>query len=86
MTSGLEKFFIRNARPIPFLAGRFELASRVWLLIAPVLLFCMVILASRPELMGRFTASIWEKIGGWAAVVVMVLADIAFVYGLVGNR
>jgi len=56
------------------------------LLIAPVLLFCMVILASRPELMGRFTASIWEKIGGWAAVVVMVLADIAFVYGLVGNR
>jgi hypothetical protein len=29
VTGGLEKFFIRNARPIPFLAGRFELASRV---------------------------------------------------------
>lgn len=55
-------------------------------LVAPVLLVCMLILVSRPGLMGRFTASIWEKIGGWSATAVMVIADIAFIYSLAGAR
>jgi Mn2+/Fe2+ NRAMP family transporter len=55
-------------------------------LVAPVLLFCMMILVSRRALMGEFIAGIWEKIGGWAAVVVILLADCAFVYSLIASH
>jgi|SRR5579872_6760002 len=52
-------------------------------LVAPVLIALMVVLASRRSLMGQYLASLWERLGGWAAVVVMTLADIALLYGLI---
>jgi Mn2+/Fe2+ NRAMP family transporter len=52
-------------------------------LVAPVILILMVILVSRRRLMGAYVATIWEKIGGWAAVVVMSLADVALIYSLI---
>lgn len=55
-------------------------------LVAPILLFCMMILVTRPSLMGRYVATIWERLGGWAAVIVMLLADMAFAYGLLHGQ
>jgi NRAMP (natural resistance-associated macrophage protein)-like metal ion transporter len=54
-------------------------------LIAPILLTLMVILVSRRRLMGAYAATIWEKVGGWAAVTVMTVAALAFFYGLFGG-
>ncbi|MGH2443160.1 MAG: NRAMP family divalent metal transporter [Chloroflexota bacterium] len=55
-------------------------------LVAPVLIFLMVVMVSRASLMGQFVATIWERVGGWAAVVVMTVADIAFIYGLASGK
>lgn len=56
-------------------------------LIAPFLIALMVILVSRRSLMGQFAATVWERIGGWAACLVMSLADLALLYGLLtGHR
>lgn len=51
-------------------------------LIAPILIALMVILVSRRALMGAYVATLWERIGGWFAVTVMVLADLALLYSL----
>jgi len=51
-------------------------------LIAPVILTLMVILVSRQRLMGAYRAGRWERLGGWAAVLVMTVADAALVYSL----
>src|SRR5579872_2847148 len=42
-------------------------------LISPLLIALMVILVSRRAVMGAFVATIWERIGGWAAVGVMTI-------------
>lgn len=55
-------------------------------LIAPIILTLMIVMASRRALMGAYVASRWEKIGVWAAVVVMTIADVALVYTLVSGR
>jgi Mn2+/Fe2+ NRAMP family transporter len=55
-------------------------------LIAPVLLVLMVVLVSRRSLMGAYVAGRVEKIGGWAAVVVMTAADLALAYSLTGGH
>jgi Mn2+/Fe2+ NRAMP family transporter len=52
-------------------------------LIAPIILALMVILVSRRRLMGDYVAGLWNKVGGWAAVAVMTLADLALLYSLV---
>jgi len=54
-------------------------------LVAPFLIALMVVLASRSSLMGAYVSGVWERVGGWAAVVVMTLADIALLYSLVGG-
>jgi Mn2+/Fe2+ NRAMP family transporter len=51
-------------------------------LIAPILLALMVVLVSRRRLMGAYVATVWERVGGWAAVIVMTVAAIAFCYSL----
>ena len=55
-------------------------------LIAPVILTLMVILVSRRRLMGAYRANRWERLGGWAAVVVMTIADVALGYSLATGR
>ncbi len=55
-------------------------------LVAPFLIALMVIMVSRRRLMGDFVATIWERVGGWAAFVVMTLADLALVYGWVSGH
>ncbi len=52
-------------------------------LVAPILITLMVIMVSRGSLMGVYVATIWERVGGWAAVLVMSLADLALFYSLV---
>lgn len=52
-------------------------------LIAPILVALMVILVSRRSLMGAYVATMWERAGGWVAVLVMTLADVALLYSLV---
>lgn len=52
-------------------------------LIAPVLILLMVLLVSRRRLMGAYRATIWERVGGWAAFGVMSLADLALIYSLI---
>jgi NRAMP (natural resistance-associated macrophage protein)-like metal ion transporter len=52
-------------------------------LVAPVLLTFMVVLASRQQVMGKYVTGIWERIGGWAAVGAMGIADAAFLLSLV---
>lgn len=49
-------------------------------LIAPVLVILLLVLTSSPKLMGDFANGLTTKVIGWAAVVVMVLADVAVVY------
>jgi Mn2+/Fe2+ NRAMP family transporter len=48
--------------------------------IAPVLIVLLLMLTSSRTLMGDFVNGIPTKIFGWAAAVVMVLADVAMVY------
>ena len=45
-----------------------------------------VVLASRKAIMGAYVSSHWEKIGGWAAVIVLTLADLALLYSIVMGR
>jgi Mn2+/Fe2+ NRAMP family transporter len=49
-------------------------------LIAPVLIVLMLILTSSRKLMGDFVNGLPTKVFGWAAAVVMVLADGALIY------
>ena len=49
-------------------------------LIAPVLIVLMLILTSSRKLMGDFVNGLPTKVFGWAAAVVMVVADVAVVY------
>jgi Mn2+/Fe2+ NRAMP family transporter len=49
-------------------------------IIAPVLVILMLILTSSRKLMGDFVNGMPTKVIGWAAAVVMVLADVAVVY------
>ena len=49
-------------------------------LIAPVLILLLLLLTSSRKLMGDFANGLTTKVIGWAAVVVMVLADVAVVY------
>jgi Mn2+/Fe2+ NRAMP family transporter len=49
-------------------------------LIAPVLIVLMLLVTSSRKLMGDFANGILTKVFGWAAVAVMVLADLAMVY------
>jgi Mn2+/Fe2+ NRAMP family transporter len=49
-------------------------------LIAPVLIVLMLMVTSSRKLMGDFTNGIPTKVIGWAAVAVMLLADVALVY------
>ena len=49
-------------------------------LIAPVLIVLMLLVTSSRKLMGDFANGIVTKVFGWAAVAVMVLADLAMVY------
>jgi Mn2+/Fe2+ NRAMP family transporter len=49
-------------------------------LIAPVLIVLMLMVTSSRKLMGDFANGILTKVFGWAAVAVMVLADLAMVY------
>lgn len=51
-------------------------------LIAPVLVSLMVILASRRALMGDYVSTMWERVGGWIAVLVLTAADVALIYSL----
>ena len=48
--------------------------------IAPVLIVLLLVLTSSRTLMGDFVNGIPTKIFGWAAAMVMVLADVAMVY------
>jgi len=48
-----------------------------------VLILLMVLLVSRRRLMGAYRATIWERVGGWAAFGVMSLADLALIYSLI---
>ena len=50
--------------------------------IAPVLIVLMLIVTSSHKVMGDFVNGIITKVVGWAAVAVMVLADLAMVYQL----
>jgi Mn2+/Fe2+ NRAMP family transporter len=49
-------------------------------LIAPLLIVLMLMVTSSRKLMGDFVNGILTKVFGWAAVAVMVLADLAMVY------
>jgi Mn2+/Fe2+ NRAMP family transporter len=49
-------------------------------LIAPVLVLLLLVLTSSRKLMGDFANGLTTRVIGWAAVVVMVLADVAVVY------
>jgi len=49
-------------------------------IIAPVLIVLMLLLTSNRKLMGDFVNGLPTKVFGWAAAVVMVLADVAVVY------
>jgi Mn2+/Fe2+ NRAMP family transporter len=49
-------------------------------LIAPVLIVLMLLVTSSRKLMGDFANGILTKVFGWAAVAVMVLADLAMLY------
>ncbi|HEY8802449.1 MAG TPA: divalent metal cation transporter [Candidatus Dormibacteraeota bacterium] len=49
-------------------------------IIAPVLIVLMLLLTSSRRLMGDFVNGLPTKVFGWAAVAVMVLADVALVY------
>jgi Mn2+/Fe2+ NRAMP family transporter len=49
-------------------------------IIAPVLVILMLILTSSRKLMGDFVNGLTTKVIGWAAAVVMVLADVALAY------
>jgi len=49
-------------------------------LIAPVLVILLLILTSSRKLMGDFVNGIATNVIGWAAVALMILADLAVVY------
>jgi Mn2+/Fe2+ NRAMP family transporter len=49
-------------------------------LIAPVLIVLLLVLTSSRKLMGDFVNGLPTKVFGWAAAIVMVLADVAVVY------
>lgn len=49
-------------------------------LIAPVLIVLMLMVTSSRKLMGDFVNGILTKVFGWAAVAVMILADLAMVF------
>lgn len=49
-------------------------------MISPVLIVLLLMVTSSRKLMGDFVNGIATKVFGWAAAVVMVLADIALVY------
>lgn len=55
-------------------------------LVAPVLVALIVVLASRRGLMGQYIATVWERIGGWAAVAIISVADLALFYSLLGGK
>jgi len=48
--------------------------------IAPVLIVLMLMLTSNRKLMGEFANGLATRIIGWAAVAVIVLADVALGY------
>jgi Mn2+/Fe2+ NRAMP family transporter len=54
-------------------------------LIAPVLVVLLLLLTSSRKLMGDFVNGWATKVIGWAAAVVMILADIAVVYQVATN-
>jgi Mn2+/Fe2+ NRAMP family transporter len=45
-------------------------------IVVPIMV-AMMIMASRRELMGRFVASRWQNVLGWAATAVMTAAAVA---------
>ncbi len=49
-------------------------------LIAPVLIVLMLLITSNRKVMGDFVNGVFTNVVGWAAVVVMLLADCALVY------
>jgi Mn2+/Fe2+ NRAMP family transporter len=51
--------------------------------IAPVLIVLLLLLTSSRKVMGAFANRRPTRIVGWAAVVVLVIADLALVYSLV---
>ena len=51
-------------------------------LIAPLLIVILLLLTSSRKVMGDFVNGVLTKFWGWAAVVVMVGADIALIYQL----
>ena len=53
-------------------------------LIAPVLVVLLLLTSSR-KVMGDFVNSRWTKLIGWAAVAVLVVADLAMVYSVATN-
>jgi NRAMP (natural resistance-associated macrophage protein)-like metal ion transporter len=55
-------------------------------LVAPFLIALMVIMVSRRTLLGDYVATVWERVGGWAAFAVMALADAALVYSLIPHH
>lgn len=55
-------------------------------LVAPILIALMVVLVSRRSLMGLYVATVWERVGGWAAFTVMTIADVALIYGLASGH
>jgi Mn2+/Fe2+ NRAMP family transporter len=55
-------------------------------MVAPVLIALMVIMVSRPSLMGSYVANLWERVGGWAAFAIMTIADIALAYSLISGQ
>lgn len=52
-------------------------------IVMPPLLVLTMILAARTRLMGAYTSSRLERLGGWSAVAIMTLADLALLYNLV---
>lgn len=54
-------------------------------LIAPVLVVFLLLLTSSRKVMGEFVNGRWARLIGWAAVGVLVIADLAMVYSVATN-
>lgn len=54
-------------------------------LIAPVLVVILLLLTSSRKVMGDFVSGRWTRLIGWAAVGVLVVADVAMVYSVATN-
>lgn len=54
-------------------------------LIAPILVVLLLLLTSSRKVMGDFVNGTWTKIIGWAAVVILVVADLALIYSVATN-